>query len=63
MTILNDIVKNTKAKLVEKKAAVSLDEIKYAYFDLDQGKEVLTQNYENLNIEEIIDTITNILNY
>ena len=28
MTILNDIVKNTKAKLVEKKAAVSLDEIK-----------------------------------
>jgi hypothetical protein len=43
--------------------SLSLDEIKYAYFDLDQGKEVLTQNYENLNIEEIIDTITNILNY
>mgnify|MGYP003323640154 FL=1 len=40
MTILNDIVKNTKAKLVEKKAAVSLDEIKLqlSRLDLPKGK-------------------------
>ena len=40
MTILNDIVKNTKAKLVEKKAAVSLDEIKLqlSKLDLPKGK-------------------------
>ena len=40
MTILNDIVKNTKAKLVEKKAAVSLDEIKLqlSRLDLPNGK-------------------------
>jgi indole-3-glycerol phosphate synthase len=38
MTILNDIVKNTKAKLVEKKAAVSLDEIKLQLSRLDLPK-------------------------
>ena len=40
MTILNDIVKNTKAKLVEKKATVSLDEIKLqlSRLDLPKGK-------------------------
>ena len=40
MTILNDIVKNTKAKLVKKKAAVSLDEIKLqlSRLDLPKGK-------------------------
>ena len=40
MTILNDIVKNTKAKLVEKKAALSLDEIKLqlSRLDLPKGK-------------------------
>ena len=40
MTILNDIVKNTRAKLVEKKAAVSLDEIKLqlSRLDLPKGK-------------------------
>ena len=40
MTILNNIVKNTKAKLVEKKAAVSLDEIKLqlSRLDLPKGK-------------------------
>ena len=40
MTILNDIVKNTKAKLVEKRAAVSLDEIKLqlSRLDLPKGK-------------------------
>ena len=40
MTILNDIVKNTKAKLVEKKAAVSLDDIKLqlSTLDLPKGK-------------------------
>ena len=40
MTILNDIVKNTKAKLVDKKQAVSLDEIKLqlSRLDLPKGK-------------------------
>ena len=40
MTILNDIVENTKAKLVEKKAAVPLDEIKLqlSRLDLPKGK-------------------------
>ena len=40
MTILNDIVKNTKAKLVKKKSAVSLDEIKLqlSRLDLPKGK-------------------------
>ena len=42
---------------------LSEDEIRYAYFDLDQGKELLTNNYENLDIEEIFDVITNILRY
>ena len=40
MTILDDIVKNTKAKLIEKKAAVSLDDIKLqlSTLDLPKGK-------------------------
>ena len=40
MTILNDIVENTKAKLVKKKSAVSLDEIKLqlSRLDLPKGK-------------------------
>ena len=40
MTILNEIVKNTKAKLVDKKQAVSLDEIKLqlSRLDLPKGK-------------------------
>ena len=40
MTILNDIVENTKAKLVKKKSAVSLDEMKLqlSRLDLPKGK-------------------------
>jgi indole-3-glycerol phosphate synthase len=40
MTILDDIVKNTKAKLIEKKAAVSLDDIKLqlSTLNLPKGK-------------------------
>ena len=40
MTILDDIVKNTKAKLIEKKVAVSLDDIKLqlSRLDLPKGK-------------------------
>ena len=40
MTILNDIVENTKAKLVKKKSAVSLGEIKLqlSRLDLPKGK-------------------------
>ena len=40
---------------------LSMEEFKFAYFDLDQGKKVLNNNYNNLNIPEIIDNITDIL--
>ena len=42
---------------------LSTEEIRLAYFDLDEGKKVLNQNYQNLDIKEIIDSITDLLNY
>ena len=42
---------------------LSTEEIRLAYFDLDEGKKVLDQNYKNLDINEIIDSITDLLNY
>ena len=43
--------------------SLSTEEIRHAYFDLDQGKKVLNQNYKNLDISEIINSITDLLNY
>ena len=43
--------------------SLSTEEIRLAYFDLDEGKKVLSQNYKDLDIEEIIDSITNLLNF
>jgi len=42
---------------------LSTEEIRLAYFDLDEGKKVLGQNYKNLDIKEIIDSITDLINY
>lgn len=42
---------------------LSTEEIRLAYFDLDEGKKVLNQNYQNLDIKEILDSITDLLNY
>ena len=42
---------------------LSTEEIRLAYFDLNEGKKELNQNYQNLDIKEIIDSITDLLNY